>query len=79
MQPLLPYLNVAQIIVSIFLIVVVLLQARGTGFAAGFSSDSSIFRTRRGLEATLFQFTIGLAVLFVGLAIASVVVSRFGL
>lgn len=79
MQPLLPYLNVAQIIVSLCLIVVVLLQARGTGFASGFSSDSSIFRTRRGLERTLFQFTIGLAVLFVGLAMASVVVTRFEL
>lgn len=77
MQPLLPYLNIAQIIVSICLIIVVLLQARGTGFAAGFSSDSSIFRTRRGLERTLFQFTIGLAVFFVGLAMASVVVGRF--
>ena len=79
MQPLLPYLNVAQIIVSLCLIVVVLLQSRGTGFASGFSSDSSIFRTRRGLERTLFQFTIGLAVLFVGLAMASVVVTRFEL
>jgi preprotein translocase subunit SecG len=79
MQPLLPYLNIAQVIVSLCLIVVVLLQSRGTGFASGFSSDSSIFRTRRGLERTLFQFTIGLAVLFVGLAMASVVVNRFEL
>lgn len=77
MQPLLPYLNIAQVVVSICLIIVVLLQSRGTGFAAGFSSDSSIFRTRRGLERTLFQFTIGLAVVFVLLAIASVVVVRF--
>ena len=79
MQPLLPYLNVAQIVVSFCLIVVVLLQARGTGFAAGFSSDSSIFRTRRGLERTLFEFTIGLAIVFVLLAIVSVVVVRFEL
>jgi preprotein translocase subunit SecG len=77
--PLLPYLNIAQIIVSIALIIVVLLQSRGTGFAAGFSSDSSIFRTRRGFELILFQFTIGLAVLYVLLAIASVFVVRFQL
>ncbi len=77
MQPLLPYLNIAQVVVAICLIVVVLLQSRGTGFASGFSSDSSIYRTRRGLERTLFQFTIGLAVLFVVLAMASVIVTRF--
>jgi preprotein translocase subunit SecG len=78
-QPLLPYLNIAQIIISICLIIVILLQARGTGFAAGFSSDSSIFRTRRGLERTLFQFTIGLAVAFILFSMASVVVVRFEL
>lgn len=79
MQPLLPYLNIAQMLISICLVLVILLQARGTGFAAGFSSDSSIFRTRRGLERTLFQLTIGLAILFVLLAIASAVVVRFEL
>ena len=78
-MPLLPYLNLAQIVVAISLIIVVLLQSRGTGFAAGFSSDSSIFRTRRGFEAILFQFTIGLAIVFVLLAIASVFISRFEL
>lgn len=76
---LLPYLNIALIVVSICLIVVILLQSRGTGFAAGFSSDSSIFRTRRGLERTLFQFTIGLAVVFVIIAMVSVAVVRFEL
>jgi preprotein translocase subunit SecG len=76
-QPLLPYLNIAQTLVSICLILVILLQARGTGFAAGFSSDSSIFRTRRGLEKTMFQLTIGLAIFFVVISIASAVVVRF--
>lgn len=79
MQPLLPYLNVAQILVAVLVIIVILLQARGTGFAAGFSSDSSIFRTRRGLEKTLFQLTIGLAIMFVLISIASAVVVRFEL
>ncbi|MSQ24092.1 MAG: preprotein translocase subunit SecG [Chloroflexi bacterium] len=78
-MPLVPYLNVAQIVVAVCLIIVVLLQSRGTGFASGFSSDSSIFRTRRGFELVLFQFTIGLAVVFVLLAIASVFVARFEL
>jgi preprotein translocase subunit SecG len=52
----------------------VLLQTRGSGFSATFSSDSSIYRSRRGVEKTLFQFTIGVAVLFVLVSIASVLV-----
>ena len=69
------YLNIVQIIISIIVIGVVLLQARGSGFSATFSSDTSIYRTRRGVEKTLFNVTIGLAVLFVGISILSVIFS----
>ena len=67
------YLNIVQIIISVIVIGVVLLQARGSGFSATFSSDTSIYRTRRGVEKTLFNVTIGLAVLFVGISILSVI------
>jgi len=66
------YLNIVQILISIVLIIVVLLQTRGAGFSATFSSDSSIYRSRRGVEKTLFNFTIGLAVVFVLISIVSV-------
>lgn len=79
MQPLIPYLNVAQILVSVALILIILLQTRGTGFAAGYSADTSIFRTRRGLERALFDLTIALAGVFVVLSITSVVIVRFEL
>ncbi len=69
------YLNIVQIIISIIVIAVVLLQARGSGFSATFSSDTSIYRTRRGVERTLFNVTIALAVLFVGISILSVIFS----
>ncbi len=69
------YLNIVQIIISIIVIGVVLLQARGSGFSATFSSDTSIYRTRRGVEKTLFQFTIGTAAVFVALAIISSLIS----
>ena len=68
------YLNIVEILVSVVLIFVVLLQTRGSGFSATFSSDSSIYRSRRGVEKTLFNFTIALAVLFVLVSIASVLV-----
>ena len=66
------YLNIIQIIISVVLIFVVLLQTRGSGFSATFSSDSSIYRSRRGVEKTLFNFTIGVAVAFVLISIVSV-------
>lgn len=65
------YLNIVQIVISIVLVFVILLQTRGSGFSATFSSDSSIYRSRRGVEKTLFNFTIGLAVLFVLMSIVS--------
>jgi preprotein translocase subunit SecG len=69
------YLNIVQIFISLVLIGVLLLQARGSGFSATFSSDSSIYRTRRGVEKTLFNVTIILAVVFVIVSIISVAFS----
>ena len=67
--------NLAMIIVSVVLILVVLLQTKGSSFSGAFGGDtSSIYRTRRGVEKTLFQFTIGVAAVFVLLAIVSSIV-----
>jgi preprotein translocase subunit SecG len=65
------YFNVAQIVVSLVLIGVLLLQVRGGGLGGIFGQPDSTFRTRRGVERTLFQFTIALVVLFVVLAVVS--------
>lgn len=78
MQVLLPYLGIAQILISMLLIILILIQTRGTGFAAGYASDSSIYRTRRGVERLVFQLTIAVSIVFLVLAIvASVVLPRF--
>jgi len=61
--------NIAQILVSIVLVLVILLQLKGGGFFG--SSQTSSFRTRRGFEKTLFLLTIVLAVIFIALAISS--------
>ncbi|MCH8993441.1 MAG: preprotein translocase subunit SecG [Chloroflexi bacterium] len=61
--------------ISLILIVVVLLQTRGGDIGAAFGAGGgggSSFRTRRGLEKTLFQLTILLAILFVGISAISV-------
>jgi preprotein translocase subunit SecG len=65
-------LNIAMLIVSIVLILLILLQSKGSSFSGAFGGDTgSINRTRRGVEKTLFQFTIGTAVVYVLLAISS--------
>ena len=66
-------IQIALIVVSIILIVAPLMQLRGGGLGTIFGSETSSFRTRRGFEKTLFQLTILLAVIFVGLAIANMV------
>lgn len=60
-----PIIAVGQVIVCIGLIAAILLQARGTGLSATFGGDSSVYRSRRGIERRLWQFTILLAALFV--------------
>ena len=67
------YLNIAEIITAVVLILVVLVQVRGSG-AGLFGSAEGSFRTRRGVEKTLFQFTIVLGVVFVLLSMVSVFV-----
>ncbi|UCC86263.1 MAG: preprotein translocase subunit SecG [Anaerolineales bacterium] len=69
------YINLIQIIISIALIALILVQAKGSGLGGIFGGDSSIYKTRRGVEKTLFQATIGLAVLFFAVSILSVLLA----
>jgi len=65
-------LNIVMLIVSVLLISLILMQTKGSSFTGAFGNDAgSINRTRRGVEKTLFQVTIGAAGFYVLLAIAS--------
>ena len=68
------YLLVAQIVLAIALIIVLTLQVKGGGLGGIFGQPDSVYRTRRGTEKTLFQFTIGLTVLFIAICILVVIV-----
>jgi preprotein translocase subunit SecG len=70
-----PVLAFGQIIVSIALIAAILLQSRGTGLSGTFGGDSAVYRSRRGVEKRLWQFTILLLGLFVVFSIASFVLA----
>jgi preprotein translocase subunit SecG len=68
-------LRVIQIIISITIIALVLVQAKGAGLGGIFGGDGGVYRTRRGVEKTLHQITIGLAVTFFVVSLISVVIS----
>ena len=65
------YLNIVQILISITIVLIILSQVKEGGSGLFGSAQSSV-RTRRGLEKTLFQFTIFLAAVFLIVSIASV-------
>jgi len=69
------YLNVVQIVTAIALIIRVLMQSRGSGFTGTSQDQATVFRTRRGVEKTIFQFTLFMAALFVLVSIASVIIA----
>ena len=69
------YLIIAQIVVAAALVAVITLQVRGGGLGGIFGQPESVYRTRRGVEKSLFQFTIGLTVILVILCIWVVAIS----
>lgn len=65
------WLNIVQIAISIILVTIILLQVRGQGTGL-FGAAEGSFRTRRGIERVLFQFTIFMVVVFIAVSILSV-------
>jgi len=63
------YFSIAQIVLSIALIIAILLQVRGGGLGGIFGQADTVYRTKRGVEKTLFQLTIVLIVLFITISI----------
>ena len=70
-----PVLAIGQLIVSIALTFAVLLQSRGSGLGGTFGGDSAVYRSRRGIERRLWQFTIALIVLFTLFSMAAYVLT----
>ena len=69
--------NIAQILISVVLVAVLVLQAKGSGFGSALGGQtSSVFRTRRGVERTLFNLTIVLVAVFLVISLFSVRAAR---
>ena len=57
-------LRIVQVILAIFLTILILMQSRGAGLGSVFGGDQGVFQSRRGIELTIFKFTIGVGVAF---------------
>ena len=69
------FLSIAQIVLSAALILAILVQVRGGGLGGIFGQPDTVYRTRRGIERSLFQLTVVLVVLFVVVALISLKVA----
>jgi preprotein translocase subunit SecG len=67
------FIYIAQILVAVILTLVLLLQSKGSGVGTALGGGSGgSFRTRRGVEKTLFQLTIILAIVFLAVSVLAV-------
>jgi protein translocase SecG subunit len=67
------YLLISQIVVSVFLILAILFQKRGTALGSAFGGGGEFYLARRGLEKKLFFVTIFLGILFIALALLGLI------
>ncbi len=71
------FLYLTEIVTAIALIVLVLLQAKDAGLSSMFGgSDMGVYRTRRGVERTMFNATIALTIFFAVLSLVTVVLTK---
>lgn len=67
--------TVIQIVLSVLLTGVILLQAQGSGLGSTWGGGGESYHTKRGLEKTLFFLTIILTVLFFAVSVVSILIS----
>lgn len=58
-------LQIVTVASAALMILAILLQQRGASLGAGFGSSGELYTTRRGIDKSLFETTIVLAVIFV--------------
>ncbi len=67
-------LKIVQIILAILLTAAILVQARGTGLSSAFGGEGGFYRTKRGIEKTIFRATIFLAIALGAIALVNVLI-----
>ena len=68
------FILIAQLAIAIVLIVLILLQQRGTALGSAFGGGGEVYSTRRGVQKKMYWATIGLGAAFIILAILNLAV-----
>lgn len=66
-------LLIIQIVLSVLLIILVLLQPKGVGLGRSWGGGGEFYKSRRGVEKIIFRFTTILAFLFLVSSVIAVV------
>jgi len=65
------FILVVNIIISIAIVALILLQGKGAGLGSAWGGGGEMFQTRRGLEKVTLRLTVGLIVVFFVLSLIS--------
>jgi len=65
---------ISQIIVSVFLIILILLQQRGTALGSSFGGEGGFYLKKRGIEKKIYWATVVLAVAFIILSLLNLLI-----
>lgn len=69
-------INIAEMVISVLLVISILLQNRGAGLSSTFGGDFGGYYSKRGFEKFIVWFSIGLSIIFVFLALANLIVAN---
>ena len=68
--------KIIQIVLAVLLVIVVLLQQKGSGLGMAFGSENQAYKSRRGADNVLYWATVVFAVLFCAVALLTVFLSK---
>lgn len=66
-------INIVTIVSAVLMIILILLQNRGASLGAGFGGSSELYTTRRGVDKTMHQTTIIMAVIFISSIVVGII------
>ena len=66
-------LSIVQIIVSILLVGLILLQAQGTGLGNNWTGGGETYHTRKGVEKVIFIATVASIIIFILISLANAI------
>lgn len=72
------FLQIVTVASAVLMIAAILLQQRGASLGAGFGSSGELYTSRRGLDKSLYDFTIVMAVIFVLSILVGLLVPNLG-